>query len=225
MGFVARVTLVMMLSALQVAPAWAMSPGRVEFDVFRNGEPFGRHVVSVTEANDRFTVECQVALRVNVGPLTVYRYEHACRETWSLGALERLRCATLRDGRRTRVDAQLDGSRLRVTGADGELLFPLDALPTSWWIKPATSVTSMIDTETGARMALQVTDMGTGPIQAGGAVIQAHRIRVQGELAVDLWYDVQGRWVGCAFTARGQRIVYRLATPLGVAPSLGLLQS
>ena len=219
MGIVARTALVVMLGALQIEPASAMSPGRVEFDVFRNGEPFGRHVVSVTEANDRFIVDSQVALRVSVGPLTVYRYEHACRETWSLGTLEGLRCATLRDGRRTRVEARLEGSRLRVVGADGELLFPLDALPTSWWIRPATSVTSMIDTETGARMALRVTDMGGDSIQAGGALIQAQRIRVRGELAVDLWYDTQGRWVGCAFNARGQRIVYRLATPLSVAPT------
>lgn len=199
-------------ASTQLSPASASPPGGIEFEVLRNGEPFGRHVVSVSETEGRVRVESQVALRVGLGPVALYRYEHSCSETWRQGALNGLRCATLRDGRRTRVNARLEGGRLLVVGARGVTAFPLDALPTSWWRMPPASLTSMIDTETGARMPLRVTDMGREEIQVGANQINARRVRVQGRLTVDLWYDEQGRWVACAFAAQGQRIVYRLAS-------------
>lgn len=213
MGIVGSAAFALLVATLQISSAWAAAPGGVEFEVLRNGAPFGRHVVSVREASERIEVESRVELRVGVGPLTLFLYEHGCNETWRRGALSELRCTTLRDGRRTQIVARRDGSRLRVAGEEGEVFFPVDALPTSWWIRPPIGDTAMIDTETGARLALRVTDMGPDTVQAGGVRISAQRIRVQGRLIVDLWYDAQGRWVGCAFTARGQRIVYRLASP------------
>jgi len=64
-----------------------------------------------------------------------------------------------------------------------------------------------------------VTDMGRESFDVGGTQIQAQRIRVQGTLTVDLWYDTSGRWVGCSFTARGQNVTYRLASPRTSAPA------
>lgn len=208
--------LALLATPAQAAPSTA---GQVEFEVLRNGQPFGRQVVRVSGADGRFNVESRADLSVAVGPVTVFRYEHVCSEAWDGGVLARLNCSTLRDGRRTRVQAVRDGDELRVTGTQGETEFPLGALPTSWWTKPAANVTSMIDTETGARMPLRVSHLGRETIEAGGAWIEADRVRVQGTVSVDLWYDAQGRWVGCAFATRGQRIVYRLATPRAAGPA------
>jgi Family of unknown function (DUF6134) len=160
-----------------------------------------------------------VALRVKAGPLTLYRYEHGCSERWLRGALDEITCETLRDGRRTRVEGQAEDGRLRVSGAAGSAYFGADARLTSWWTRPSLSFTSMIDAETGARMPLRVTDQGREMINVGGAPLRANRIRVRGTLTVDLWYDEQGRWVGCAFNARGQRIEYRLASQISDAPA------
>ncbi len=68
-------------------------------------------------------------------------------------------------------------------------------------------------------MRVRVTNMGRETIDVEGQRIQADRVRVQGTLTVDLWYDAQGRWVGCEFTARGQRVEYRLTTALSSAPA------
>ncbi len=43
--------------------------------------------------------------------------------------------------------------------------------------------------------------MGRENFTLDGRTIQADRVRVQGTLTSDLWYDAEGRWVGCAFTA------------------------
>jgi hypothetical protein len=151
--------------------------------------------------------------------MTVYRLEQTCTEVWTDGALSGLSCTTLKDGRRTRVRAEQRDGRLRVSGAGGEHWFPLSAMPASWWTRPPSEAVTMIDTQTGAPMRVRVTHMGRETIEAGGHRIEAERIRVQGALTVDLWYDDQGRWVGCAFTARGQNIRYRLASPLSGLPA------
>lgn len=193
--------------------------GRTEFNVTRNGQPFGSHTIVVTGSGDSLRAQSTVSLRANMGPVTMFRLEQTCAETWHDGVLLGLRCNTFKDGRRTRVEAQRDGDRLRVTGADGENWFPLGVFPTSWWTAPPANATQLIDTETGESMEVRVTRMGRESIEVGGQTIQADRIRVQGSLTGDLWYDTQGRWVACRFTARGQRIEYRLASPRNAAPA------
>lgn len=201
------------------ATAAPSDDGQLRFNVTRNGQPFGQHTITVSDVGDTLRARTQVALRANVGPLTVFRLEQTCSETWSDGVLAALDCSTLKDGRRTRVRAALQDGRLRVTGAEGENWFPLGVFPTSWWTRPPSDATTLLDTETGEPMPVRVTRMGRETIEVGGRQIQADRIRVQGTLTADLWYDVQGRWVGCEFTARGQRVEYRLASPLSAAPA------
>jgi hypothetical protein len=210
-------------AAMSLAGAATATPsdaGRAVFDVTRNGQPFGRHTISVTGSGDSLRAQTDVSLRADVGPLTMYRLEQRCTETWSRGALAGLNCNTLKDGRRTRVQAEQRGGRLHVSGADGEHWFPVSAFPSSWWTRPPTDgAETFIDTQTGAPMRVRVTRMGREAIDAGGQRIQAERIRVQGTLTVDLWYDDAGRWVGCAFHVRGQHIQYRLSSPLSGLPA------
>jgi hypothetical protein len=210
------------LAAFCLSSAATAAPrddGRLVFNVTRNGQPLGQHSITVSDAGDTMRAQSRVALRANVGPLTVFNLEQTCSEVWNGGVLAGLECSTLKDGRRTRVRGELRGGRLRVVGAEGESFFPLGAFPTSWWTEPPAGSSTMIDTQTGEPMRVRVTRMGRETIDVGGQRIEAQRVRVQGTLAVDLWYDAQGRWVGCEFTARGQHVRYSLATPLSSAPA------
>lgn len=201
------------------AQAVPNSPGRIEFEVLRNGQPFGRHVVTVTAEDGVLTARTEVALRVSAGPVTFFHYEHACSESWRDAQLLSLECSTLKQGRRFRVRAARRAEGLIVAGDGGESVFGPDLRPTSWWTRPPVGAEAMLDTETGARMPLRVTRVGAETISIAGARVEAERIRVEGALVVDLWYDTQGRWVGCAFTARGQRIEYRLISPRNGLPA------
>lgn len=210
------------LAALCLSTAATAAPsdaGRLVFDVTRNGQPFGQHSITVSGAGDSLRAESRVALRASAGPITVFRLEQTCSETWSDGVLAGLNCSTLKDGRRIQVRGVSQNGRLRVTGAEGETSFPLGAFPTSWWTRPPAGTTILVDTQTGDPMRVRVTNMGRETIEVEGQRIQADRVRVQGTLTVDLWYDASGRWVGCQFTARGQRVEYRLTTALNSAPA------
>lgn len=209
------------LAAMCLTGAAAATPstgGRTVFEVLRNGQPFGRHTITVSGAPGNLRAESQVALRAAMGPVTVFRLEQRCLETWRDGTLAALDCSTLKDGRRTRVRADRQEDRLRVRGADGEAWFPLTALPASWWTRPPQGAT-LINTETGERMRARVTHAGREVITVAGRRIEADRVRVSGAVVGDLWYDTRGRWVACAFTARGQNVQYRLTTPPAAAPA------
>ncbi|MGQ0533225.1 MAG: DUF6134 family protein [Caulobacteraceae bacterium] len=190
--------------------ASAATTGRTAFDVTRNGQPFGRHTINVSGSDASMRVESRVALRANFGPITAYRLEQTCTETWANGSLASLNCSTLKDGRRTEVRGQAVDGRLRVTAGAASHVFPREAAPTSWWTRPRAGSVTMIDTQTGAPMRVRVTDMGRETIRINRRNVQADRVRVRGTLTVDLWYDEQGHWVGCNFTARGQQIAYQL---------------
>lgn len=201
------------------AVATPSETGRTEFDVLRNGQPFGTHTIVVSGTDENLRAQSRVALRASAGPITVFRLEQTCSETWIDGALAGLMCSTLKDGRRTQVRAQRRNNRLVVHGVDGEHVLPITAFPASWWTMPPEGA-RLINTETGEPMRMQITHMGREAYEVGGRRIQANRVRVQGDtLSGDLWYDTEGRWVGCAFNARGQRIQYRLASPLNAAPA------
>lgn len=198
------------------APAFAApsAPGRLEFEVLRQGQPFGRHTVTVSEVNGALVAESQARLRATLGPVAVFRYEQTCRETWRDGALQDLACTTQRNNRRTNVVAAPNAGAMRVTARGVETAFPLTAMPSNWWSKPPASVREFINTETGTRMPVRITRIGRETYNG----IDAERVRVQGTLTLDLWYDDAGRWVGCVFTTQGQRIEYRLVSPVSQAP-------
>ncbi|WP_395648240.1 DUF6134 family protein [Terricaulis sp.] len=208
--------------SLSTAPASAApsAAGRTEFEVLRNGQPFGRHVITVSGSGDHLTAQSALSMSASAGPITLFRYEQNCTETWSGGSLAGLRCSTLKDGRHMRVSAAVQRQMLQVTGARGQTAFPLGTFPTSWWTRPpeATAL-SLLNTETGQPMPVRVTRIGRETIMVAGRPVQAEHIRVQGTVTADLWYDENGRWIGCSVTIRGQHITYRLASPLDAAPA------
>jgi len=194
--------------ALLLAPsAQADAPPDLYFDVYRNGTPFGEHVVRFEETLDgRTLVDIEIELSVRLGPITLFRYEHQAAEVWREGELIGFTSNTLRDGERLRTEIIRESAdQLRSPAG----VLP-DLPPSSHWQGYAPGLTEILNTETGEPMDVEVTDLGPDLFEAPEGPVSARRYRMQGSLTVDLWYDETGRWIGCAFDARGQEIVYRL---------------
>lgn len=200
-------------------PAFAepTSPGRIEFEVLRNGQPFGRQAVVVRRAGGGFIAETSAELEARVGPVRLFSYEHRCREAWSNGRLQELSCSTSKNGRRSAVAGAAGDEGFFVLQPQAAV-FATDVMPTSWWRRPPLSTREMLNTETGESLPVRVFVVGRERITIGGRAIMAERIRVQGTHTLDLWYDEAGRWVNSAFTIDGQSMTYRLLTPPSDAP-------
>lgn len=192
----------------------------IQFNVYRGNSSFGTHEVRFSRSGEELIAEVSVRLRAGVGPLTVFRYEHDSVERWRGGQLVALEGQTLKDGDRFPVAAARNGSSIVSEGVLPEGRrhteeLPRDIIPSSHWRGYEEDLRRVLNTEHGDAMDVTITDMGMDQIEADGGTIQARRIRLEGTLTVDLWYDENGFWAGCEFEARGQRIRYvRQANPV-----------
>lgn len=202
-----------------IAASAAITPGRVEFSVTRNGQPFGTHSVVVSKVGEGFTARSDIRLAAKVGPITAFSYSHRCLETWqSPLALSALDCTDKENGKVQTAKASLSGKTLQITGSGFRGAFNGDAIPSSWWRRDTMEQSQILDTRNGKPMPINVQRVGIESVKAGGSTIQATRFRVKGTLIADVWYDTAGRWVKLTFKARGQDIVYTLASPLAGIP-------
>lgn len=202
------------------ATASAVTPGRLEFQVLRGGEPSGRHAVEVARAGDGFTVRVSIELKGQV-LLFPFSYAHRCTETWSAGQLSAMRCTDQENGGRTNViTAAKRGEALSVAGPNFTGTAPLAALPTSWWRADLMRQTRLLDTRTGKMMSVRVRRIGEEVVRVGGENVRTTRFRLTGSADTDVWYDAEGRWVKMTFSIAGQNFVYNLTSPRSAAPKL-----
>jgi Family of unknown function (DUF6134) len=190
---------------------WQPADGaRLHFDVFRNGEPFGSHVVKFTRVGDAVKADTAIDLKVAIGPLTLYRYTHKSLEEWRAGRLQAVRAETLNEGKTSRLVVERVGDGLKVAGRAFSGLLDGQVFPSSHWNIDQMKQAAMLSTETGAMLDMKVVDEGVDAVKVGARTVQARRFLVKSDVTARFWYDEAGRWVKCAFEAQGQKVEYRL---------------
>ena len=191
---------------------WAPSAGDViAFDVLRQGNAFGSHVVRFDEdENGDLLVETDVSLRAGLGPITLFRYTLEAEERWRAGELISLSGKVNDDGTRESVEAGLADNRLQIEGDGYNGYAELGVVPASHWNVDQTKATELLSSENGELLQVTVIPEGRETIEAGGQSIEANRFLMDSDIDVTLWYDDAGRWLKLAFEARGQSIEYVL---------------
>ncbi|WP_420432390.1 DUF6134 family protein [Hyphobacterium sp.] len=187
--------------------------GTIEFDVYRGNSRFGSHILRFEEIGDRLRVTSDVDLRVRIGPITVFRYEHDATEVYEGDTLLSFEAETLKDGKRLVVALDRAGDRLtgRGTDVDGNPLTVERAaglILSSHWQGYSEGTDVILNTETGEEMPVTIREIGVETLSIGGRDVAARHIRVEGSLTLDLWYGPDGEWLRCAFSARGQEVTY-----------------
>jgi hypothetical protein len=203
--------------AVSAQQAQQALPRALAFTVERDGALFGTHGLQFSGSAEELTVEIAIDLKVDFGPITLFRYTHRNRESWQNGRLARLETTTDDDGEAFRVigSALPEGFRLQQGEATGPL--PTDILPTSYWHRAALDRSLWLDTQTGRLRKISVQYLGDETITVADSPEKASRYRVSGDLEMDLWYLPNGEWAGLEFMARGSKIRYRRSTPATVA--------
>lgn len=191
---------------------WGATPGRLQFEVFRDGDkPFGQHLVEVTADGEGLRVKDTTNYQVKVGPFVFYRYERACEERWLSGALQSFTCSTNDNGRTIKVSGEASEAGLTVRSPKGVVTYPQGAQHFAPWNLAYAEAPALIDSETG-----QPFEGGVRPLKAEEPGVRP--MRVEGSIKGVFRYDELGRWVGLSFKAAGQRIDYVLRSPIAEAP-------
>ncbi len=209
--------IILALLGLVGGGARAEIPRELLFSVERDGRPFGTHRLVFSGTAAALTVEVAIDLKVDFGPITVFRYRHQNRELWQAGPmglrLARIDTKTDDDGDPFQVSGVAEGRVFRVEAGSSAGLLPGDIIPTSYWHRASLDRQEWLDTQSGQRRRVSIQPLGMERIEVAGAAVEARRYRVQGDLEMDLWYLPNGEWAGLAFSARGSDIRYRRLTP------------
>ena len=195
----------------------AAAPPSVEFQVLRNGRDIGRHRLVLRREGQDVLCGIEVELRVGLGPITFYRYTHENLERWRAGRFVSFASRTDDNGTKYAVRAERAADGIAVQGADGAFLAPADAWPTTYWYPGFLDRGAWIDTQFGRLRRARVVPAGQGVVPVAGREVTARRFRLEGDLALELWYR-DGHWVGLAATAPdGSALTYRLLSEPALA--------
>ncbi|MEO1475288.1 MAG: DUF6134 family protein [Pseudomonadota bacterium] len=197
---------------LETLPVWEPAGGEViAFDVLRKGKPFGTHIVSFERAEDgALTVTNDIDLQVKIGPITAYRYRHDSVETWEDGQLVGLTGDTRKEGDDLVISAVAEGEAINVAGTNYTGAVASDVIPSSHWHSGEVFAEAVLSSEGGQLLDIRVENLGVETLTIEDEAVEATRFRLYSDITFDLWYDAEGRWVKCAFEARGQEIRYVL---------------
>jgi hypothetical protein len=194
-----RITVLFLnLLTLSIAPAFADNPAdstkiHKVFDILRGDDKIGTDTIDIEHHNELTTVKIKTDLSVKVMFIEAYRYEHSCDETWKNGQLIAFKSRTNDNGTKHSVDVKATPDKLSMD-ADGQHSdLPKTAAPASLWSKDAIHQFDAFDPDTGKRMSIKVTDLGSEAVTIHGVTHQAHHYKIAdtltGEFARDVWFD------------------------------------
>ena len=193
-------------------PVWQPSEDtEIRYNIFRKGKPFGTHVTRFELGEDgAFEVDHEIELKAKIGPVTVYKYSHTATEVWDENRLIALRGETRKNGDEILVTAAAEGDVLAVSGTNFSGEVDADIVPATHWNIRQMFEGGILSTEGGQTLDVVVEELGRETLTIAGERVETTKFSLASDLTVFLWYDDTGRWVKCAFTARGQNIDYEL---------------
>jgi hypothetical protein len=189
----------LLLPLLTVGPAaQASAQKELRFQVFLDDDPIGEHSFEIAELANGLKVESRAAFDVDFLFLNVYRYRHQSDEVWRDGCLHEIRAETNENGKRYRVEGELDSGRFVVQGdaakqqeADGCIM------TFAYWNPDFLRAQRLLNPQTGELEQVRSRAQGKEPVRVGDSLVPAARHRLEGdELAIDLWYSDELGWVG-----------------------------
>ncbi len=177
-----------------------------KFLIERKGKVIGYHAVDVTPTEAGARVDTRIEMKVGLGPITLFKYEHDSTEIWNGETLVSLVSETNNNGDREFVDAKRYGEELLIDGSGYQGPAPEGAMPSSYWDKDLVRADAMINTQTGEILDITTSRIGETRAPHDRPAVQYQLV---GTLALNLWYDGE-RWVGSNFTVDGEELTYVL---------------
>lgn len=179
----------MAASQAQTIPA----NGILEFDVLRDGSSIGSHVLRFDQQGGALTVDIRtdIAVKLPLVDIALYRFEHQGREIWQDGKLVALTSTTNDDGKPHHLSVAAGGGGLMVDGDAGAHASDLAIIPASLWNPAITIQDHILNTLDGRDMAVTVTDLGDEAVETGHGQVTARHYRIRGDLDRDIWYDAR----------------------------------
>lgn len=184
-------------------------PEDLVFDVYRNDgdEPFGTHAIRFSRTADgALQVDTTVRLKVKLGFIPVFKYEHDATEIWRDGRFVSLTARTNDDG--DKFEMRLDcGPETCVQEAPEEARFEAPLFPGSHWNREALQNPPLYNTAKGGVLDVAITNQGSDSFTHAGETVMGERFAIEGSVRYELYFEGE-RLQGARFFLRGNTLSY-----------------
>ncbi len=177
-----------------------------KFLIKREGKVIGYHAVDVREADGAIIVDTEIEMRVKLGPIPLFKYDHASQEVWRAGEVVSIESKTNYNGDKTYLSAYRENDLLMIDGSEYQGPAPANAVPSSYWDKSLLTADALINTQNGEIVKVVIEPLGVTPAPHNR---EAEQFRVTGTVGMDIWYN-GAQWVGSQFTIDGEELTYEL---------------
>jgi hypothetical protein len=197
-----------MCCALLVSSGLEAASKEWRFRVYLDDREIGYHHFRLTENDTGTRLTTRAELEVTFLKIPVFSYTHENTESWNDGCLESIASVTDENGDLYRVDGDAAADGFRVTTNTGESLLP-DCISTfAYWDRSFLQRRSLLNSQTGEYVDVQVDYLGERLISAGNTTLPAHQYRLEGEdLELELWYSQEGDWLALQSIVEGDRLL------------------
>jgi hypothetical protein len=187
--------------------------GEKAFTIWRKGKQVGFQHLSFEREGDRVKLDIHAEITIKLGFITLFNYVHRNSEVWQAGKLVSLDSETDNDGDVEFVQITRDNQgKLQVAGSRYKGEAPASLLTTSYFIPAFVAQSQLINSQNGSLLAVSPKFIGDETILGAAGEVTAQRYRLEGDLALDIWYDQSGAWQKSAFVPKGH--TYRDLDPL-----------
>lgn len=198
---------------------------KIEFDVFRDGEKVGKHIVRFKELSlGKFEVTSRLDLQITFLKIPVYDYAYFSKALWKKGRLIALTVSIDDDGEKSSIHASTQRKTLVVVGRKGKSIVPHAIFPTNHWNAAVLRENQVLNTLSGEISQVKITRRPIEKIRAEGRWIEATKYQYAGDIDTTVWYDHQGRWVKMRFPAKGGAIIDYECTACGIGSKRNIME-
>jgi Family of unknown function (DUF6134) len=163
------------------------------YTVLRNGDPVGQQRVEFVGDGQRLRVLSHMTLDVSVLGMNLYGFEQQVEEVHQGDKIVALTSEADDDGTDKKVTLKLNGARL---SGDYNGNAPRNIDPhlktTLFWQEPTIGTSQILDLLRAKVRDVVVADLGAETLNLPAGRIEAHHLRMTGEIQRELWYDAAG---------------------------------
>ena len=197
-------------AAATVVPTAPAIPddGVIQFDVYRKGDRIGTHRLTFTQQDELLEVDVDIQFKVKFLFVTVYNYKHQSKEVWSNGRLLTMESATKQNGKKWSLEAVCEEDQTIIEVNREMRTAPPGLLPTSYWNIGIVNQSTLLNTQYGTAIDIDVTPEGVDTVTAMGEEVEALRYNINALIEetgqpvdVDVWYGMDGELMKLRFVA------------------------
>ena len=187
-----QVTLGLALSAVAPRARAEPLPAALGCTIFRNNSKIGTAAYQFLRQQNALSVTIMVDLRIRLGFITLFRYQHHNQESWRGGNLVWFSARSNRNGAHEFAQGSWNGTGLMVQGSGVHpYLAPAGAIDTSYWNFRTVSA-PLINAQTGRLLKATIRKIGPSAApRADGTAIPATEYAMTGDIHLNLWYAAE----------------------------------